>query len=129
MAAKHFQKPTEAELEILQILWEHGLCTVKRVNDLMNEKKEVGYTTTLKFMQIMYDKGFVERDTRNKGHIYKAVITEDETKQIMLDKLLESAFGGSAMNLVLQTLGNYKTSKDEIEQIKKIINEIERKEK
>jgi predicted transcriptional regulator len=79
-------------------------------------------------MQIMNDKGFVERDTRNKGHIYKAVITDDETKQIMLDKLLESAFGGSAMNLVLQTLGNYKTSKDEIEQIKKIIDEIERKE-
>jgi len=127
MAAKSFSKPTEAELEILQILWQHGPCTVKFVNDVLNGKKETGYTTTLKFMQIMHEKGLVERDTQNKSHIYKAVVDESETKQALLDKFLETAFGGSAANLVLQALGNYKASHNELEQIKKVIEEIEGK--
>lgn len=129
MAAKHFQKPTEAELEILQILWQEGDSTVKYVNDKLNERKEVGYTTTLKIMQIMSEKGLVERDTTSKSHLYKAAIEESETKQALLDKFLETAFGGSAGNLVLQALGNFETSKSEIDQIKKMIEEIEGKKK
>lgn len=129
MAAKHFQKPTEAELEILQILWQEGDSTVKYVNDKLNERKEVGYTTTLKIMQIMSEKGLVERDTTSKSHLYKAAIEESETKQALLDKFLETAFKGSAGNLVLQALGNFETSKSEIDQIKKMIEEIEGKKK
>jgi BlaI family transcriptional regulator, penicillinase repressor len=125
MAAKHFQKPTEAELEILQILWQDGEQTVKYVNDKLNEKKEAGYTTTLKIMQIMNEKGLVERNTDAKSHVYRALIDETEAKKMLLDRFLETAFGGSAMNLVLQALNDHKTSKSEREKIKKVIEEIE----
>jgi len=129
MAAKHFQKPTESELEILQILWQDGESTVKQVNDKLNERKETGYTTTLKIMQIMNEKGLVERDPQGRCHVYRPAVSETDTKKVMLDKILETAFGGSAMNLVLQALGSYETSKNEIEQIKKVIEEIEGKKK
>ncbi len=129
MAAKHFQKPTEAELEILQILWQEGEQTVKQVNDKLSEKKDVGYTTTLKIMQIMFEKGLVAREAQGRSHIYTAAVDETITKQAMLDRLLETAFGGSAMNLVLQALGNCETSNNELEQIKKVIEEIEGKRK
>jgi BlaI family transcriptional regulator, penicillinase repressor len=125
MAAKHFQKPTEAELEILQILWLDGESTVKYVNDKLNEKKEAGYTTTLKIMQIMNEKGLVERNTDAKSHVYKAAIDEEEAKKLLLDRFLETAFSGSAMSLVLQALNNYKTSKKEREKIIKVIEEME----
>jgi predicted transcriptional regulator len=127
MAAKHFQKPTEAELEILQILWQNDDSTVKFVNDKLSEKKDVGYTTTLKIMQIMYEKGLVERDAQGRHHVYRAAVDETETKQVMIDKLLETAFGGSAMNLVLQALGNCETTQKDLDQIKKVIEEIEGK--
>lgn len=127
MAAKHFQKPTESELEILQILWQNEDSTVKFVNDRLSEKKEVGYTTTLKIMQIMLEKGLVERDPQGRCHIYRAAVDETETKQAMIDKLLETAFGGSAMNLVLQALGNCETTQNDLDQIKKVIEEIEGK--
>lgn len=127
MAAKHFQKPTEAELEILQILWQNEESTVKFVNDRLCEKKEVGYTTTLKIMQIMFEKGLVKREAQGRCHVYRAAVDETETKQAMLDKLLETAFGGSAMDLVLQALGNCETSKDDLDQIKRVIEEIEGK--
>jgi len=127
MAAKHFQKPTEAELEILQILWQNGDSTVKYVNDKLSEKKDVGYTTTLKIMQIMNEKGLVERDAQGRCHVYRSAVDETETKQAMLDKFLETAFGGSAMNLVLQALGSCEPTKNELNQIKKMIEEIEGK--
>jgi predicted transcriptional regulator len=129
MAAKHFQKPTESELEILQVLWHDGESTVKQVNDKLNEKKETGYTTTLKILQIMNEKGLVDRDAQGRCHVYRPAVSETDTKKVMLDKILETAFGGSAMNLVLQALGSYETSKNEIEQIKKVIEEIEGKKK
>jgi len=129
MAAKHFQKPTEAELEILQILWQDGDSTVKYVNDKLNEKKEAGYTTTLKIMQIMNEKGLVERNTDSKSHIYKALVNEAETKKYLLDQFLETAFGGSAMNLALQALNYHNPSKKERDKIKKVIEEIERRRK
>ena len=126
MKKKSSPKPTEAELEILQILWDSGPTTVRFVNDKLNLKKEVGYTTTLKIMQIMTEKNLLARDEENKSHIYSAVYKKDETQKVLLDKFLESAFGGSASKLVLQALGNRKTSKKEIEEIRKFLDEIER---
>jgi BlaI family penicillinase repressor len=122
---KSSPKPTEAELEILQILWDSGPTTVRFVNDQLNLKKEVGYTTTLKIMQIMTEKNLLARDEENKSHIYSAVYKKDETQKVLLDKFLESTFGGSASKLVLQALGNRKTSKKEIEEIRKFFDEIE----
>ena len=125
MKKKSSPKPTEAELEILQILWDSGPTTVRFVNDKLNLRKEVGYTTTLKIMQIMTEKNLLARDEENKSHIYSAVYKKDETQKVLLDKFLESTFGGSASKLVLQALGNRKTSKKEIEEIRKFLDEIE----
>jgi len=118
-------KPTESELEILQILWQHGSATVRFINDQLNLKKKVGYTTTLKIMQIMAHKGLLNRKKQGKSHIYSPVIKEKETQSVLLDKLLDTAFGGSAMNLVMQALGNHKTSKEEIKKIKAFIEQLE----
>lgn len=119
-------KPTEAELEILQILWKHGDSTVRFVNGELNKKREVGYTTTLKMMQLMTDKGLLQRDSSNRSHIYQPNISEEDTQKKLLDKLLNTAFGGSAMKLVMQALGNKKTSQEELKEIKTLINKIEK---
>jgi predicted transcriptional regulator len=125
MKKKTSPKPTEAELEILQILWQSGPATVRFVNDKLNFKKEVGYTTTLKIMQLMVEKKLLTRDKGNKSHIYSVAFKKDETQKVLLDKFLESAFGGSASKLVMQALGNRKTSKKEIEEIRKFLDTIE----
>lgn len=119
-------KPTVAELEILQILWEKSEVTVKEVNEEINKRKETGYTTTLKTMQIMFDKGLVERKKDGRSHIYSAAIKKEKTQQVLLDKILETAFGGSASKLVMQALGNKKTTKEELQEIKELINKLER---
>jgi predicted transcriptional regulator len=118
-------KPTESELEILSILWENGPSTVRFVNDRLNEKKQVGYTTTLKFLQIMTDKGLVSRMADVRTHVYSSVIRKESVQSDLLDKLLATAFDGSAKRLVMQTLGSYKASREELEEIKKLINELE----
>jgi len=123
------KKPTESELEILQILWQHGSATVRLVNDELNRKKKVGYTTTLKIMQIMAQKGLVKREKQGKSHIYSTVLKKQETQNILLDKLLDSAFGGSAMNLVMQALGNRRTSKEELQKIKVFLDKLEGEQK
>ena len=122
---KKFPSPTEAELEILQVLWEYGPSTVRFVNEKLNRKKRVGYTTTLKIMQIMTDKNLVRRDEASRSHVYSVLADREETQNLLLDRFLATAFGGSAMKLVMQALGNHKTSKDELEQIKKMINTLE----
>lgn len=119
-------KPTGAELNILRVLWDHGPCTVRFVNDILNKKKEVGYTTTLKIMQIMLEKNLLTREVRDKKHIYSTGISEKETQSIMLDRLLDAAFSGSASQLVIRTLGNHKTSKKELEQIREMIDKLEK---
>ena len=121
-------RPTESELEILKILWTSGPSTVRFVNDILNKRKDVGYTTTLKIMQIMTKKGIVERNEDNRTHIYNAVICEKETKNLLLNKFLDTTFEGSAANLVMQALGNHKTHKEELEKIKDLINKIEKTE-
>ncbi len=122
-------QPTDSELEILHVLWENGPSTVRLVNDRLNEKRIVGYTTTLKIMQIMAEKGILSRRKKDRTHIYTPVINEGETQSLLLNKLLKSAFGGSAGKLVMQALGNNKTSAAELKEIKEIINNLEKKQK
>ena len=118
-------KPTESELEILNILWNEGPSNVRSVNNIINQQKEVGYTTTLKLLQIMTQKGLVERDESARTHIYSAKIKAEDIQGEMLDKLLNTAFGGSASKLVLSALGSGKTSGKELEEIKALIQKLE----
>ncbi len=120
-------KPTESELEILQVIWKMGQCTVRDVHDELTKNKEAGYTTTLKLMQIMHDKGLVERDTSAKTHLYKALITRGQAEQTAIDKIISTVFKGSTSNLVIQALGNHRASKDEIEAIKNYLEKFESK--
>ena len=116
--------PTKGELEILRILWQLGPSTVRIVNDQLNSKKEVGYTTTLKLMQIMYDKGVLSRTKSGKTHIYKAQVNEAETQKKLLDRFMDTTFQGSAMKLVMQALGNRTSSKAELDEIRNFLDEL-----
>jgi BlaI family penicillinase repressor len=118
-------KPTEGEMEILQVLWQKGLCTVREVHEAL-DKKDSGYTTTLKLMQIMHEKGMVERDTNQKTHIYKAIVNQDKTEKQLVNKMIDNVFNGSAARLVMQALGNHTASADEIEEIKKYLEKLEK---
>ena len=125
-------KPTEAELEILQILWEHKACTVRQVNNLLNErrpndKKPIGYTTTLKIMQLMNEKGLVVRDDSNRTHVYEANVSEKAAQQSLLERFLNTTFKGSAMKLVMQALGRNETTPEELKEIRKFLDELEDK--
>ena len=117
--------PTDSELEILQVLWQHGPSTVRFVNEELNKKKEAGYTTTLKLMQIMLEKGIVHRNEETRTHIYAAAISEDAAQKKLLDRFMDATFRGSAMKLVVQALGSGKASKEELDEIKKLINQME----
>jgi predicted transcriptional regulator len=122
-------KPTESELEILQLLWEHGPNTVRFINDELSRTKETGYTTTLKLMQIMHEKGLVQRDEAARSHIYRAAITETATQKQLLDRFLDTAFRGSALKLVMQALGNQKTSKQDLTEIRNLLDKLNGTEK
>ncbi|SFH16371.1 Predicted transcriptional regulator [Pedobacter insulae] len=119
-------KPTESELEILQVLWQKERCTVRDVHETL-AKKDAGYTTTLKLMQIMHEKGLVERDTTAKTHVYKALLNQEKTQQQLVNKMIDNVFNGSAARLVMQALGNQSASKEEIELIKDYLEKIEGK--
>ena len=129
MKKTHSLKPTESELEILQIIWQHGPSPVRFINDELNRKKQVGYTTTLKLMQIMIDKGLLKRKEDGRKHIYSAVIQAQETRNLLLGKFLESTFEGSAMKLVMQALGNHNASPSELQELKELIEKIENEQK
>ena len=129
MSSTNPPKPTEAELEILQVLWAHGPSTVRFVNETLAKHKEVGYTTTLKIMQIMTDKGLVKRNEANRTHIYEANVSEEVMQKHLLDKFMDMAFRGSAMKLVMQALGNHKTSKEDLAQIRELLDKMEGGEK
>ena len=118
-------KPTESELEILKLLWQIGPTTVRQINDKLNEQREVGYTTTLKIMQIMTQKGFLKRDESARTHIYSAAIAEAETKDALIDRLMNTAFAGSASQLIMQALGRGHASQQELEKIKALIEKPE----
>lgn len=119
-------KPTESELEILQILWQHDSCTVREVNEELSKIKqtEIGYTTTLKLMQLMHEKGLVERDATNRTHIYKALLNQKKTQKSLVNKLINSAFNGSASQLVMQALSDHQSSPEELEAIKKYLDQL-----
>ena len=120
-------KPTESELEILNILWNKGSMTVREVHEQLEKTKEAGYTTTLKLMQIMHDKKLLKRDTSNKTHVYTAAITREQTQGQMLQRMIDTVFNGSAMQLVMQALGNHKASTSELDMIKEYLGRIEKK--
>ena len=120
-------KPTESELEILQILWEKKRCTVREVHEVLTQNKEAGYTTTLKLMQIMHEKGLVARDTSSKTHIYKALVNQQRTQQHLVSRMINNVFNGSASRMVMQALGNHKASKEELDAIKQYLDDLSKK--
>ena len=120
-------EPTKSELEILQVLWKHGPSTVRFVNDTLNEmKRAVQYTSTLKLMQIMAEKQMLSRDESSMKHIYHAAIEEQKTKSALLEKFVDAMYNGSASSLMLQLLGNKKTSKKELQAIKDILAKFDK---
>jgi len=126
MSSVKYIKPTESELEILRILWEKGTASVREVHEELSKTKEAGYTTTLKLMQIMHEKGLVHRDDSVKTHIYQAAVTKDKTQKHMLNRMINTLFGGSTTELVLQALGNHKATKEELEEIERLINNLKK---
>ena len=120
--------PTKSELEVLQILWVNGPSTVRFVHDTLNEQKEaVQYTSTLKLMQVMTEKGMLKRDETNMKHIYAAVLEQEKTKGFMLGRFLDSMYNGSVSNLMLALLKNEKTSEKELELLKEMIRKLDKK--
>ena len=126
MATTKTIKPTESELEILQILWKKGNASVREVHEELLATKEAGYTTTLKLMQIMHEKGLVKRDDSIKTHIYQAAVSKEKTQKHLLNKMINTVFGGSPGELVMQALGNHKASAEELEEIQKILDNLKK---
>ena len=124
-AAKQI-KPTESELEILQVLWDKGKATVREVHEVLSAYKDSGYTTTLKLLQIMFEKGLVTRDDSSKTHIYQALVTRDKTQKQLVAKMVDALFGGSTTQLVMQALGNQQPSKDELEEIQQLLDNLKK---
>lgn len=120
-------KPTESELEILQVLWQKGKATVREVHEELVTGKDIGYTTTLKLMQIMNDKGLVDRDDSARTHIYKAATDKENTQKFLLNKFIGNLFGGSSTQLVMQALGSQQVSEEELDQIQSLIDNLKKK--
>lgn len=119
-------KPTEGELEILQVLWEKGKASVRDVHETILQTKEAGYTTTLKLMQIMYEKGLVKRDDSSKVHIYEANVSKEKTQNQFLGKMISSLFDGSSTQLVMQALGTHAPSKEELDEIQQLLDNLKK---
>jgi BlaI family penicillinase repressor len=127
MARPPVPRPTASELEILRVLWERGPSTVREVHDVLNEHKPTGYTTVLKLMQIMATKGSVTRNEHQRAHVYEAVQAADKTKRQFAGDVLERVFGGSASELMLHALAGQRTSRKELEELRRVLDEYERK--
>ncbi|HEX8745658.1 MAG TPA: BlaI/MecI/CopY family transcriptional regulator [Pyrinomonadaceae bacterium] len=125
MASKNLPRPTDAELEILNVLWRRGPSTVREVYEVLLESREIGYTTVLKFMQIMSEKGLVSRDQSDRTHVYQAERAQDETQRQLLSDLLDRAFNGSPTKLVMQALSSKKASREELAEIRRMLDELE----
>ncbi|MEO1652449.1 MAG: BlaI/MecI/CopY family transcriptional regulator [Bacteroidota bacterium] len=123
--------PTTSELEILQFLWSQEPATVKEVHAYLtaSQQKEIRYTTTLKTMQVMLERGLLKREIEGRKHLYRAALEKDETQNELLDKFLKLTFGGSAMKLVMKALGNYQASNQELDDLKKYIDSIDQNKK
>ena len=125
MAERQTPRPTDAELAILAVLWERGPSTVRDVHDALSSSQATGYTTVLKMLQIMTDKGLVVRDESQRAHIYEARLSEQRTQRQLLTDLADRAFGGSPTKLVMQALTGRKASADEISEIRALLDELE----
>jgi BlaI family transcriptional regulator, penicillinase repressor len=120
-------KPTESELEILAVLWAYKEASVRTVHEELTKSKDAGYTTTLKLMQIMHEKGLVTRNTDNKTHIYTAAIEKEKTQLQMVNKMINNLFAGSSVDMVMQALGGNTSSQDELEKIEALIATLKEK--
>ena len=119
-----YNKPTESELEILQVLWNEKTATVRTVHEELSKSKDAGYTTTLKLMQIMNEKGLVKRDDSMRTHIYQASVNKEKTQKHLLGKMIDSLFGGNTTQLVMQALGEHKASPAELQKIQELLNDL-----
>ncbi len=127
MSTQQHIKPTESELEILNVLWQQGSATVREVHEKLALKKEVGYTTTLKLMQIMLNKGLVSREVSGKTHVYTAEVDKEKTQGQIMQRMIETMFNGSAMQMVMQALGNHKATKAELDMIRDYLDKKSKK--
>jgi len=125
MTRQDHVRPTEREMEILKILWQRGSSTVRQVNDDMNARQETGYTTTLKLMQIMVNKGLLIRDNSEFKHRFEAAVSEEKTQRQMVGHLLDRVFEGAAEKLVMQVLSAKKVSKKDLTKIRELIDRME----
>ena len=126
MVGPPLPRPTEAELEILQVLWEHGPCTVRDVHEILNHRDGTGYTTALKQLQIMHDKGLVERDESQRAHVYHAAVSKERTQKRFLADMVKRVFDGSSSRLVLQALGDHQASHEELREIRALLNKLDK---
>ena len=126
MSATKVLKPTDSELEILQVLWEKENATVREVHEALSETKDCGYTTTLKLMQIMFEKGLVLRDDSSRTHIYRANVSREKTQKQLMDKMVDALFSGSHSQLVMQALGSHTPSKKELEEIQQLLDSLKK---
>ena len=115
-------RPTDAELAILRVLWQHGTCTVRQVHDALSSERPAAYTTALKMLQIMTEKGLVRRDVSDRTHVYQARLSEDQTQRQLVRDLLDRAFGGSATKLVMQALNARRATPEELGEIRRLID-------
>lgn len=120
-------RPTQAETAILQVLWQRGPSTVREVHDVLSGERPMGYTTVLKLLQIMHDKGLVRRDESQRSHRYEAVPSQQRTQQQLVGDLLDRAFGGSLRNLVMHALSTRRASRKDLAEIRNLLNELEAK--
>jgi len=123
--APQANRPTDSEIEILGVLWEHGPCTVRQVHDHLNRSRKTGYTTVLKLMQIMFEKRILTRDERQRSHVYRPKQREESTQKKLVSDLVSRAFGGSTEKLVLRALSAKKATPKQIEQIRRMLDDIE----
>jgi predicted transcriptional regulator len=126
MKDEPLQKPTASELEILQVLWTRGPSTVREVHESLHEKKDLGYTTVLKLLQIMTAKGTVRRNEDQRAHVYEACQPAEKTKRQLAGDVLQRVFEGSASQLMLHALEGHRTSKKELEELRRLLDEHER---
>jgi predicted transcriptional regulator len=126
MAKKDLPRPTEAELAILRVLWDRGPSTVRDVQQALEDERGTGYTTALKLLQIMTEKGLVRRDDRQRTHVFEPVLPAEATQRQLVRDLLDRAFGGSARQLVMQALSAKKASKAELAEIRELLDSLER---
>jgi predicted transcriptional regulator len=121
------ERPTSAELEVLAILWELETASVRQVHERLAKEKDTGYTTTLKTMQNMHAKGLLARNDKKRTHVYQALVSQQDTQKSLVKRFIRKAFGGSANKLVMQALGQSQPSREEIEEIRAFLDQIEKK--